>query len=82
MAKKSLSQSELIQELLNLISDEKLANLESLCPKASPSVKKQLKKHIINRNLLPLRKSIINQLLPTYQSQVLTQRVKDIFQNG
>lgn len=33
-------------------------------------------------NLLPLRKSIINQLLPTYQSQVLTQRVKDIFQNG
>lgn len=56
MAKKSLSQSELIQELLNLISDEKLANLESLCPKASPSVKKQLKKHIINRNLLPLRK--------------------------
>ena len=33
-------------------------------------------------NLRPLRKSIINQLLPTYQSQVLTQRVKDIFQNG
>ena len=56
MAKKSLSQSELIQELLNLISDEKLANLESLCSKVSPSVKKQLKKHIINRNLLPLRK--------------------------
>ena len=56
MAKKSLSQSELIQELLNLISDEKLANLESLCPKASPSVKKQLKNHIINRKLLPLRK--------------------------
>ena len=56
MAKKSLSQSELIQELLNLISDDKLANLESLCPKASPSVKKQLKNHIINRKLLPLRK--------------------------
>ncbi|MBO5817850.1 MAG: hypothetical protein J6R26_07950 [Paludibacteraceae bacterium] len=33
-------------------------------------------------NLRPLRKSIINQLLPTYQSKVLTQRVKDIFQNG
>ena len=33
-------------------------------------------------NLRPLRKSIINQLLPIYQSQVLTQRVKDIFQNG
>ena len=56
MAKKSLSQSELIQELLNLISDEKLANLESLCSEVSSSVKKQLKKHIINRNLLPLRK--------------------------
>ena len=56
MAKKSLSQSELIQELLNLISDEKLANLESLCSEVSPSVKKQLKKHIINRNLLPLCK--------------------------
>ena len=56
MAKKSLSQSELIQELLNLISDDKLANLEALCSEASPSVKKQLKKHIINRNLLPLRK--------------------------
>ena len=56
MAKKSLSQSELIQELLNLISDDKLANLESLCSEVSHSVKKQLKKHIINRNLLPLRK--------------------------
>ena len=56
MAKKSLSQSELIQELLNLISDEKLATLESLCSKASPSVKKQLKNHIIKRKLLPLRK--------------------------
>ena len=56
MAKKSLSQSELIQELLNLISDDKLANLESLCSEVSPGVKKQLKKHIINRNLLPLRK--------------------------
>jgi hypothetical protein len=56
MAKKSLSQSELIQELLNLISDEKLANLEFLCSEVSPSVKKQLKNHIINRNLLPLRK--------------------------
>ena len=56
MAKKSLSQSELSQELLNLISDDKLANLESLCSEVSPSVKKQLKKHIINRNLLPLRK--------------------------
>ena len=56
MAKKSLSQSELIQELLNLISDDKLANLESLCSEVFPSVKKQLKKHIINRNLLPLRK--------------------------
>ena len=56
MAKKSLSQSELIQELLNLISDEKLANLESLCPQASPSVKKQLKNHIIKRKVLPLRK--------------------------
>ena len=33
-------------------------------------------------NLLPFLKSIINQLLPTYQSQVLIQRVKDIFQNG
>jgi hypothetical protein len=29
--------------------------LESLCPKASPSVKKQLKNYIINRKLLPLR---------------------------
>ena len=56
MTKKSLSQSELIQELLNLISDDKLANLESLCFEVSSSVKKQLKKHIINRNLLPLRK--------------------------
>ena len=56
MAKKSLSQSELIQELLNLISDEKLANLEFLCSEVSPSVKKQLKKQIINRKLLPLRK--------------------------
>ena len=56
MAKKSLSQSELIQELLSLISDEKLANLESLCSEVSPGVKKQLKKHIINRKLLPLRK--------------------------
>ena len=56
MAKKSLSQSELIQELLNLISDEKLANLEFLCSEVSLSVKKQLKNHIINRNLLPLRK--------------------------
>ena len=55
MAKKSLSQSELVQELLNLIGDDKLVNLESLCPKASPSVKKQLKNHIINRKLLPLR---------------------------
>ena len=56
MAKKSLSQSELVQELLNLISDDKLANLEALCSEASPSVKKQLKNHIINRKLLPLRK--------------------------
>ena len=56
MAKKSLSQSELVQELLNLITDDKLANLEALCSEASPSVKKQLKQHIINRNLLPLRK--------------------------
>ena len=56
MAKKSLSQSELVQELLNLITDDKLANLEALCSEASPSVKTQLKKHIINRNLLPLRK--------------------------
>ena len=56
MAKKSMSQSELIHELLNLISDDKLANLEALCSEASPSVKKQLKKHISNRNLLPLRK--------------------------
>ena len=56
MAKKSLSQSELVQELLNLITDDKLANLEALCSEASPSVKKQLKKYIINRNLLPLRK--------------------------
>jgi hypothetical protein len=56
MAKKSLSQSELVQELLNLITDDKLANLEALCSEVSPSVKKQLKKHIINRNLLPLRK--------------------------
>ena len=56
MAKKSLSQSELIQELLNLITDDKLANLEALCSEASPSVKKQLKNHIIKRKLLPLRK--------------------------
>ena len=56
MAKKSLSQSELVQELLNLITDDKLANLEALCSEASPSVKKQLKNHIINRKLLPLRK--------------------------
>ena len=56
MAKKSMSQSELIHELLNLITDDKLANLEALCSEASPSVKKQLKKYIINRNLLPLRK--------------------------
>ena len=56
MAKKSLSQSELVQELLNLITDDKLANLEALCSEVSPSVKKQLKKHISNRNLLPLRK--------------------------
>ena len=56
MAKKSMSQSELVQELLNLITDDKLANLEALCSEASPSVKKQLKKYIINRNLLPLRK--------------------------
>ena len=56
MAKKSLSQSELVQELLNLISDEKLANLESLCSEVSPSVKKQLEKHITTRKLLPLRK--------------------------
>ena len=56
MAKKSMSQSELIHELLNLIGDDKLANLETLCSEASPSVKKQLKKYIINRNLLPLRK--------------------------
>ena len=56
MAKKSMSQSELIHELLNLIGDDKLANLEALCSEASPSVKKQLKKHISNRNLLPLRK--------------------------
>ena len=55
MAKKSLSQSELVQELLNLISDDKLANLEFLCSEVSPNVKKQLKKHIINRKLLPLR---------------------------
>ena len=55
MAKKSLSQSELVQELLNLIGDEKLANLESLCSEVSSSVKKQLKNHIINRKLLPLR---------------------------
>ena len=44
MAKKSLSQSELIQELLNLISDEKLANLESLCSEVSSSVKKATEK--------------------------------------
>ena len=56
MAKKSMSQSELIHELLNLITDDKLANLEALCSETSPSVKKQLKKHIINRNLLLLRK--------------------------
>ena len=55
MAKKSMSQSELIHELLNLIGDDKLVNLESLCSKASPSVKKQLKNYIINRKLLPLR---------------------------
>ena len=55
MAKKSLSQSELVKELLNLIGDDKLANLESLCSNVSPGVKKQLKKHIINRKLLPLR---------------------------
>ena len=55
MAKKSMSQSELIHELLNLISDDKLANLEALCSEVSPSVKKQLKNHIINRKLLPLR---------------------------
>ena len=55
MAKKSLSQSELVKELLNLIGDDKLANLESLCSKVSPGVKKQLKNHIINRKLLPLR---------------------------
>ena len=56
MAKKSKSQSELIHELLNLISDDKLTNLEALCSEASPSVKKQLEKHITTRKLLPLRK--------------------------
>ena len=47
MAKKSLSQSELVQELLNLITDDKLANLEALCPKASPSVGTRYWKYLL-----------------------------------
>ena len=56
MAKRSLSQSELVQELLNLITDDKLSNLESLRSQVSPGIKKQLEKHITTRKLLPLRK--------------------------
>ena len=55
MAPKSLNQAELVQELLNLITDDQLANLESLCPRVSPGVRKQLGKHIKTRKLLPLR---------------------------